>query len=108
HTRSKRDWSSDVCSSDLPSLSCPAISRKTRPPPPPTKWRGYWKRKPLLHRNRPIRREPGHEKSGHAGERGRYSSVTKTISPSWYISIIHSWCSRADERYPLNLVMLWP
>ena len=26
----------------------------------------------------------------------------------WYISIIHSWCSRADERYPLNLVMLWP
>ena len=51
--------------------------------------------------DRPIRREPGHEKSGHAGERGRYSSVTKTISPSWYISIIHSWCSRADVRYPL-------
>jgi len=27
-------------------------SRKTLPPPPPTKWRGYWKRKPLLHKNR--------------------------------------------------------
>ena len=29
--------------------------------------RGYWKRKPLLRKNRPIRREPEHGKSGHAG-----------------------------------------
>ena len=42
----------------IPSLSCPAISRKIPRPPPPTKWRGYWKRKPLLH---------------HAGERGRWN-----------------------------------
>ena len=42
-------------------------------PPPPTKWRGYWKRKPLLHRSRLIRHEPEHEKSGHAGERGRWN-----------------------------------
>ena len=48
-------------------------SRKTPRPPPPTKWRGYWKRKPLLHRSRPIRREPGNGKSGHAGERGRWN-----------------------------------
>ena len=46
----------------IPSLSCPAISRKTPQPQPPTKWRGYWKRKPLLHRSRLIRREPGMEK----------------------------------------------
>ena len=27
-------------------------SRKIPRPPPPTKWRGYWKREPLLHKNR--------------------------------------------------------
>ncbi len=26
--------------------------KKDTTPPPPTKWRGYWKRKPLLHKNR--------------------------------------------------------
>ena len=29
-----------------------AFSRKTPPAPPPTRWRGYWKRKPLLHKKR--------------------------------------------------------
>lgn len=28
------------------------FSRKTPPAPPPTRWRGYWKRKPLLHKKR--------------------------------------------------------
>lgn len=51
----------------IPSLSCPAISRKTPQPQPPTKWRGYWKRKPLLHRSRLIRREPGHGKAAMPG-----------------------------------------
>ena len=44
-----------------------AISRKTPQPQPPTKWRGYWKRKPLLHRSRLIRREPGHGKAACQG-----------------------------------------
>ena len=26
--------------------------KKAPQPPPPIKWRGYWKRKPLLHKNR--------------------------------------------------------
>ena len=38
--------------SAIPFLSCPAFSRKTPPAPPPTRWRGYWKRKPLLHKKR--------------------------------------------------------
>ena len=33
-----------------------AISRKIPRPPPPTKWRGYWKRKPLLRKNRQFDR----------------------------------------------------
>ena len=61
------------------SVLVPAISRKTPQPQPPTKWRGYWKRKPLLHRSRLIRREPGHGKSGHAGERGRWKSFFRTM-----------------------------
>src|SRR5699024_11884387 len=41
HTRSKRDWSSDVCSSDLPCIEKTAASRSTArvraglPPPAP-------------------------------------------------------------------------
>src|SRR5207249_6945546 len=30
HTRSKRDWSSDVCSSDLPALTLPVLARRDR------------------------------------------------------------------------------
>ena len=47
------------------------------------KWRGYWKRKPLLHRSRLIRHEPEHEKSGHAGEHGRGSIliVRQSLAP---------------------------
>src|SRR5699024_11756787 len=33
HTRSKRDWSSDVCSSDLPGVFCAAARRFDRPEP---------------------------------------------------------------------------
>ena len=48
-----------------------------------TKWRGYWKRKPLLHRNQLIQHEPEHGKSGHAGERGRGSIliVRQSLAP---------------------------
>src|SRR2546429_1094477 len=34
HTRCSRDWSSDVCSSDLS-----ARTRRSRPSPPPSRWR---------------------------------------------------------------------
>src|SRR5207249_8922890 len=48
HTRSKRDWSSDVCSSDLPLLSHKIRSTSTtktgtsrfRQSPAPTRWLG--------------------------------------------------------------------
>src|SRR3989449_8291139 len=36
HTRCSRDWSSDVCSSDLASSSCRDLRQTQKSPPPPT------------------------------------------------------------------------
>ena len=43
------------------------VYKRQPQPQPPTKWRGCWKRKPLLHRSRLIRREPGHGKAAMPG-----------------------------------------
>ncbi len=54
-------------------------------PPPPTKWRGYWNRKPLLHRSRPIRREPG---NGKAAMPGSMTAGTKIGSALAILNLI--------------------
>src|SRR5690606_40509421 len=59
HTRFSRDWSSDVCSSDLgrPTVNGSWPCRWTFPPLPPTRrsstlWDGCWRRKPAVLRRR--------------------------------------------------------
>ena len=42
---------------------CPAISRKTPPPPQRTRWWKCWKRKPQPHQDRPTPHEPEHGKA---------------------------------------------
>ena len=51
----------------IPSLVVSGYFKKDTTTTAAHKWRGYWKRKPLLHRSRLFRREPGHGKAALPG-----------------------------------------